>query len=68
MNAFKIEWNYKYQPQLTKFSDDKKGAASSIGSLCDLQDLYNLEPLHRFVGVLSTIEWDSILYKVNRNS
>jgi len=38
------------------------------GSLFDLQDLYDLEPTQRYDAVLSCIDMDSILYKVNKKS
>lgn len=38
------------------------------GTLFDLQDLYDLEPTQRYDTVLSTIDLDSILYKVSKKS
>ncbi|MEC0665474.1 IS1182 family transposase [Priestia flexa] len=38
------------------------------GSLFDLQDLYDLEPTHRFEAVFSTIEMDPILFIVSKKA
>uniref|UniRef100_UPI002FCC1239 transposase n=1 Tax=Halalkalibacter lacteus TaxID=3090663 RepID=UPI002FCC1239 len=38
------------------------------GSLFDLQDLYDLEPTHRFEAVFSTIEIDPILAVVSKKA
>jgi len=38
------------------------------GSLFDLQDLFNLEPTHRYDAILSAIDLDAIHYKVSKKS
>lgn len=38
------------------------------GSLFDLQELYDLEPTQRYDAILSSIDVDSILFKVNKKS
>jgi transposase len=38
------------------------------GSLFDLQDLYDLEPTHRYEAILSSVDVDSIVYQVSKKS
>jgi len=38
------------------------------GCLFDLQDLFNLEPTHRYDAILSAIDLDAIHYKVSKKS
>ncbi len=38
------------------------------GSLFDLQDLYDLEPPHRYEAILSSIDVNSIVYQVGKKS
>jgi transposase len=38
------------------------------GSLFDLQDLYDLEPTHRYEAILSSVDVDSIVCQVSKKS